>query len=358
MSERGGTTFERITTIIVISLLLHAVVVVSWARWGPRWKLHEYEAPVAVQLIGASDIHGDEVPDTTAELVTPPADTEPEPEVEPPDDKKFPDGQIVETPAPLEENVPLQADYLAEHDNAVAVESRTDKFRVNPEILANMYSEDSKLELNDAFDLSADNPSTGATAGGIDELSIGKGAPRSAIPSEFAFTNKEGLASPISASSSKQSIAGAPQNDLLDEKRAAVIALNTRAFIGAEYMNRIRRQVNLYWQQNLDNLSPSLRLTKSRYVTVVAAVLTSEGGLESIEITDESSSAAMDDCVTNAFRIAAPFPNPPAQLIQRDGRVYLDNFEFTVNLGQATMRYSGVDPRAGVQFPGILTAPH
>lgn len=358
MSDRGGTTIERITMIVLISLMVHAVVVVGWARWGPRWKLHEYEAPVSVQLIGESDIHSDEIPDSSSELVTPPADVEPEPEVDVPEDKKLPDGQIVETPAPTEDKTPLQADYLAEHDNAVQEESRTDKFRVNPDILANQYSDQSKLELNDALDLSANSPSTGATAGGIDEMEIGKGAPRSSIPSEFAFTNKEGLASPVAASSSKQSIAGAPQNDLLDEKRAAVVALNTRAFIGAEYMNRIRRQVNLYWQQNLDNLSPSLRLTKSRYVTVVAAVLTSEGGLETIEVTDESGSAAMDDCVTNAFRIAAPFPNPPAQLIQRDGRVYLDNFEFTVNLGQATMRYSGVDPRAGVQFPGILTAPH
>jgi TonB family protein len=135
------------------------------------------------------------------------------------------------------------------------------------------------------------------------------------------------------------------------------VALNTREFIGSAYINRIKRQVNLYWSQNLDNLSPSVRLSRPRYQTVVDIVLTSEGALQSVTVTDASGSTALDECVLSAFRLAGPFPNPPAQLIARDGQVYLSDLAFEVQLGRAQMQYQGIDPRAGVQFPGIMKSP-
>jgi hypothetical protein len=66
----------------------------------------------------------------------------------------------------------------------------------------------------------------------------------------------------------------------------------------------------------------------------------------------------VDNCVVEAFRLAGPFPNPPEQLIGADGRAYLPDFGFTVEVGQARSPYMGVDPRSGVQFPGILKATH
>ncbi len=60
----------------------------------------------------------------------------------------------------------------------------------------------------------------------------------------------------------------------------------------------------------------------------------------------------------DAFRIAGPFPNPPPELIDIDGRIYLTNMQFTVELGRARAVYEGVDPRAGVRFPGLLNAPN
>ena len=38
------------------------------------------------------------------------------------------------------------------------------------------------------------------------------------------------------------------------------------------------------------------------------------------------------------------------------GRVYLPKFGFEVDVGSGRARYDGVDPRAGVRFPGILKA--
>jgi len=91
---------------------------------------------------------------------------------------------------------------------------------------------------------------------------------------------------------------------------------------------------------------------------MVEVVLDGDGALETIEVTRESGSSPLDFCVVDAFRIAGPFPNPPEQLIADDGRVYLPNFDFNVEIGHARSPYMGVDPRAGVQFPGILKATH
>jgi TonB family protein len=153
-----------------------------------------------------------------------------------------------------------------------------------------------------------------------------------------------------------QNLAGAPNNDLLDEKIGDAVNLNAREFLFRDYYNRVRRLVNFYWDQNLSNLPHSVPLLKPRYETRVNVVLDGNGAVESIEITHESGVGPVDNCVIEAFRIAGPFPHPPEQMIAKDGRVYMGDMEFTVEIGHARAPYAGVDPRAGVQFPGILKA--
>ena len=116
--------------------------------------------------------------------------------------------------------------------------------------------------------------------------------------------------------------------------------------------------MNFYWNQNLQNLPVAARsgLDRPSYETLVHVILDDAGSLENIEISRSSGSRALDDAVVRAFRIAGPFPNPPEQLVSVDGRVYLPDFDFNVQMGQANARYQGVDPRSSVRFPGILKA--
>ncbi len=348
---------------IAVSLLVHVVGAPMLARWIAGAGIPLHDAAVAIRTVEGDPLDALD-PTQRARLLAAeaairqpePDPTEPEEEPEEPE-PKLPDGQIVETPRPTEEQTPAVADYLAEHDNAVPVETRSERFKINPDVLSNMYSDEARLALEDVPDVGATEDSTGATVGTLMPPDAGRGAPRTAIASPWAFTNKEGLAAPVPSSSREQTLSGAPQNDLLDEKKGAVVALNTREFIGTAYLNRIRRQVNFYWDQNLDNLGSSVRISAPRYRTVVAIVLSADGVLESIRVTDDSGSPPHDDAVVDAFRIAGPFPNPPEQLVSKDGRVYLEDFSFEVQYGQAQLDYSGIDPRAGVQFPGIMKAP-
>ena len=286
-------------------------------------------------------------------VVQPPEEEEPEePEEEEPDWE----GQLVETPKPPEEEVPEEAEYLAEHDADVEEETRSERYKINPEVLTPKYSEEEKLEQEDLVDLDMTKPSTGAQVGN-ERFDPDRDGSMAALPSRWRFTNREGPQDPVPAASTTSAIAGAPQNDLLDEKVGEETALRTKEFLYASYLLRIRRLVNFYWNQNLQNLPSSVRLVKPRYNTGVEATLDANGALEGIVVVTASGSSELDDAVTRAFHLAAPFPHPPEGLISPDGRVHLPEMGFTVEIGQADNRYQGIDPRAGVQFPGLLKSP-
>lgn len=349
---------------LLVSVGAHLALAPLADRWVREWETGLYTLPTGVQFVNADALDAPSMEDlrkiaAANDIVrdenTPEDEEEPEPEPEKP---KLPDGQIVETPAPDVEKVPLKADYLAEQNNAVPEETRTAKYAINPEVLSNMYSEESKYALENAPDVGATEKSSGATAGNMVDPGVGdKGAPKSLIPSQWQLTNKPGLEAPTVASLGQQTLMGAPQNDLLKERVGDSVSLNTIELIGAQYLNRIRRQVNFYWTQNIDNLPPSVRLSAPVYETDVRVTLDGNGALDNIVVTRDSGSGPVDECVVQAFKIAGPFPNPPAELIAKDGRVYLPDFDFTVQVGHAQMQYQGVDPRAGVQFPGIMKAP-
>jgi outer membrane biosynthesis protein TonB len=291
----------------------------------------------------------------TMVILDPQEDKEPEVDPAEPEPPTY-DGQIVEVAPPEVEEEPIDSEYLAEHDNRVEQETRTERFMVNPEVLAKEYSKEQQAEQADLMDLNVEKPSTGATVGNhrFDPNVDGSLA---SVPSPWKLTNKDGPRDPVPSSQREAALSGAPQNDMLDEAVGKVVDLNTTKYPYAGYMDRIRRAVNYWWQQNLDNMPSSVRLGRSRYTTDVKVILNGDGALEHIEVTGESGSVELDDCVVRAFRMAGPFANPPEGLVQKDGRVYLPDFDFTVQLQAARMQYQGVDPRAGIQFPGILKAP-
>ena len=306
--------------------------------------------PVSVSVLDAlSDPAFD---DTTLEVPEAP-EALPELAVLPPD----PRGQIVDLPPPLKVEEPDHADYLAEQARKVEEETKSDRFKHNPDVLAPVYSEESHLEFADVVDLGVTEPSSGARAGAF-AFDRSQGGPLADPQAMFSVTNKEGLERPVPASHLDQRLAGAPNNDYLEEKSGPGVNLNTREFKFAGYINRIRALVDFYWQQNLDNLPGGLHAVRAQYETVVDVALNQDGALEGVEVQVESGIPALDDCVVRAFQMAGPFPHPPAQLVGADGRARLPDFGFVVRVGMAQNTYRGIDPRAGVQFPGILKTSH
>jgi protein TonB len=143
----------------------------------------------------------------------------------------------------------------------------------------------------------------------------------------------------------------------LDEDVGQSVNLNTKEFLYANYINQIRRLVVFYWRQQLDNLPRSLRISKPRYKTVVYIALNEDGLLDEVQVLETSGVGPLDNAVVEAFKIAGPYPEPPEGLMDPDGRARLSDMAFTVEVGQANSAYRGIDPRSGIQFPGILKSP-
>ncbi len=316
---------------------MHVVALRLVQEVGAQWPTHESEdaGPISLVIFEPPDADEGDLQE------------EPEPDIT---------GQLVEVAPPEEEQVPEESDYLAEYDVTVDEETRSERFEVNPDVLAPEFADDQAAEREDVLDLNVDKPSTGATEGN-NRFDPDRDGTLASLPSPWRVTNRQGPQDPVPASHTSSRLAGAPQNDLLDEKRRDATHLNTKEYLYAGYLQRIRRLVNFYWNQNLENMPASVRLARPMYRTDIKAILNADGALEYIEVTDASGSEPLDDAVVRAFKVAGPFPNPPDGLLEKDGRVYLPDMGFTVQLGVARARYEGIDPRAGVQFPGILKSP-
>lgn len=104
--------------------------------------------------------------------------------------------------------------------------------------------------------------------------------------------------------------------------------LNTREFKYYSYYDRIRKQLAQHWEgkvrEKLSNYYKKNRAPASvnqDRVTKVIVVLNSAGTLVRVQVVGVSGIQDLDDAATEAFRAAAPFPNPPKGILEDDGTV-------------------------------------
>jgi len=284
-----------------------------------------------------------------------PEEEEVEEEEEEPDD---PEGQVVELAKPLEEIKPEEADYLTEYDITVPEETRSELFAIAPDVVAPVYSEESAFELQDVLEMNVEDPSTGADAGDVvfEQRPYGQYVD---FQSKYDFLERTGTSRPRLSSHRRQNLSGQPSNDWLPEIDAALATqLNANEFLWAGFLNRVKRMVSFYANQTLQNARPEVAVTKMAYDLTVNAMLDPEGNLVAIEVTDESGIMAFDEAILEAWRLAAPFPNPPPGMVQDDGFIHIDDFGFHIEIGRARAELTGIDPRQDVMFPGLQTTPN
>lgn len=104
--------------------------------------------------------------------------------------------------------------------------------------------------------------------------------------------------------------------------------LNTREFKYYSYYNRIRRQLTQHWEGKVrEKLSKMFKEGRSPAstgqdrVTKLMIVLNDKGTLIRVQVLMDSGVRDLDDAAVEAFRAAAPFPNPPKGIIEGDGTV-------------------------------------
>lgn len=104
--------------------------------------------------------------------------------------------------------------------------------------------------------------------------------------------------------------------------------LNTREFKYYSYYNRIRKQLSQHWEgrvrEKLTKLFKEGRApaaTNKDRITKLMIVLNDRGTLVRVQVLSDSGIRDLDDAAIEAFRAAAPFPNPPKGIVEGDGTV-------------------------------------
>ena len=117
-------------------------------------------------------------------------------------------------------------------------------------------------------------------------------------------------------------------NDYLpDHEKGLQTMLNTREFKYFSYYSRIKNQLNQFWEPKIKQkvmyvFRQGRRIASTKdHITRLLIVLNNEGTLVTVKVLDQSGVIELDDAAIEAFREAAPFPNPPSGLIESDGTV-------------------------------------
>jgi TonB family protein len=124
---------------------------------------------------------------------------------------------------------------------------------------------------------------------------------------------------------------GAPESQTNDYLKnidpGAQTLLSTREFVYYSYYSRIRTQLRHYWEPKIRDKIHHLfkqgrSIASSRdHITKVIITLDARGTLIKVQVIEESGVRDLDDAAVEAFKAAAPFPNPPKGIVEQDGTI-------------------------------------
>ena len=124
-------------------------------------------------------------------------------------------------------------------------------------------------------------------------------------------------------------------NDNLTVTEDLITKLNTKEYKYYGYYHRIKIQLNQWWQPKVREKVTKMvnqgrtMASEENKTTRLIIVLNDVGNLVKIQVMAESGIRDLDDAAIEAFRSAAPFPNPPKGIIESDGTVKI-RWDFVV----------------------------
>jgi TonB family protein len=119
----------------------------------------------------------------------------------------------------------------------------------------------------------------------------------------------------------------ATDDHLKDVKTGMQTVLSTREFLYYSYYNRIRSKLTQYWQpkikEKMERILKEGRTIASTgdKITKIVIILDEKGILRKVQVLGTAGVRDLDDAAVEAFRAAAPFPNPPKGMVDSDGTI-------------------------------------
>lgn len=122
---------------------------------------------------------------------------------------------------------------------------------------------------------------------------------------------------------------------IADVDDSLMTQLNTREYLYYGYYTRIKNQLNQWWQPKVREKVTKL-VSQGRKIaseenktTKLIIILNKTGLLMKVQVLSESGVRDLDEAAIEAFRQAAPFPNPPNGMIEPDGTIKI-RWDFVV----------------------------
>ena len=252
---------------------------------------------------------------------------------------QLPDGEVVRIPPPRDRRKPIDKPrFLAETDSRTDVETRTRFSTPGPE-----------SAVAPAPQLGGRGADWETQSGGVREGVEGPSPSPAAseLPREEGGAFSTALRAPFSPTDSgmrpsREAMAGAIAGSGLDHLEDVIdgdaTVVNAAAWEYASFFNRVKSKVELFWKpgEEYRRRDPygNIYGLKDR-VTVLLVVLYPDGRLKKLYVMDPSGAPFLDDEAYEAVDRAAPFPNVPPGLRDKNDGLVKFTFHFIVEVGSA-----------------------
>jgi protein TonB len=250
------------------------------------------------------------------------------------------DGQIVQQDQQLNDEVPVNTRFLSKHNQVV---KQQEQAAVNGKFKNSDETGGEKKQQK--------------TPGKMKETDVAKDDSRDVTPEEKRddakefLTSDDGIETGLRKKTSKlkpfmpsfrptvpelnaQDLAvgggegpSATDDHLKDVKTGMQTLLSTKEFLYYSYYNRIRAKLTQYWQpkirEKMERIMREGRTIASTgdKVTKIIIILDDKGVLRKVQVLGTAGVRDLDDAAVEAFRAAAPFPNPPKGMVDGDGTI-------------------------------------
>jgi protein TonB len=265
-------------------------------------------------------------------------------------------GQIVQqSEQRLNDEVPVDSKFLSRHNQKVAQETQAEK---------NAAFRNTNSKSGDGTD-SAQGKDQQTTAKKQEEQK------QKNQPEKEVMTAENGIATsgkkpslkdltpsfrPTVPTESEQDLAAgngqgqsATDDQLKNVKSGMQTLLSTREFVYYSYYNRIREKLRQYWEpkikEKFERIVRQGRTIASEgdRITRIIIILDDKGILKKVQVVSGSGVTDLDDAAVEAFRAAAPFPNPPKGIVETDGMIRIRwDFVLEANAGLFEILDSGI----------------
>jgi TonB family protein len=230
-----------------------------------------------------------------------------------PADKK----QIVQqNEKPLNDETPENAKYMGQHNQKVIQETRAAKS-------GDFTNQADKVDSIETLDKKS-KPKASKVGKGLDlkEKTLNGMPILQALKPDFDWDKAD-----KDSKGQRRQTSSKTDDYLKDVAVSAQTLLSTREFLYYSYYNRIRAQLKQFWEPKIKEKVKKIFAqgrniaSEEDRITKVIITLDKGGILIKVQVIGESGVSDLDEAAVEAFKQAAPFPNPPVGIIDTDGTI-------------------------------------